>query len=144
MTLKIVGGVLVLVVLLGALYAGKLLFTEDLYVTKGSFGYYVTIRSSNIKNFPLIGVVNQEVYYSSCGDGPKPPANGIRYTSKESPQKLKESIERHLFDRGFVKQADSIEGGDYVNPGSKTSVELTIKPEKDGLQRVIATEYYAS
>ena len=63
-----------LVAALAALYAAKLLMTEDLTTSRGTFAYYVTIRSSNIKDFPRLGVVGEENYYSSCGDGPKPPA----------------------------------------------------------------------
>lgn len=140
--LKIGAALFGLLAVLTVLYAVKLLLTEDLYTSRKTFAYYVTIQSSNIKNFPLIGVVGDEVYYSSCGDGPKPPANGIRYNSTEDPQTLRTSIEQYLLDRGFIKEEQSIEGGSYVQPGSKTSLELDIRPENEGLHRVIATEYY--
>lgn len=141
MVLKIAAAILLGVVLVTGAYALKLLFTEDLYVKRGSFGYYVTIRSSTIKSFPLLKVVGEEDYYSSCGDGPKLPANGIRYTSSENPQELKHSIEEYLISRGFSKEENSREGGTYVQPDRETSFDLMIMPE-NGLQRVVATENY--
>jgi hypothetical protein len=143
MALKIVAAILLSVALLltGA-YALKLLFTEDLYVKRGSFGYYVTIRSSTIKDFPRLKVVGEEDYYSSCGDGPKLPGNGIRYTSSEDLEVLKQSIERYLVSTGFSKEENSKEGGSYVQPDHKTFFDLMIMPENDGLLRVVATEYY--
>lgn len=143
LALKIVAAICGSLVVLLALYAGKLLLTEDLLTTRGTFAYYITIRSSNVKNFPLVGVVGEVEYYASCGDGPKPPANGVFYTSDENPQKLKESIEQYLSNRGFVKTEESIHGGTYVQPDRKTSFELTIKSENDRLQRVTAIEYYS-
>jgi hypothetical protein len=124
------------------LYTLMLLFTEDLYTQKGTFAYYVTIRSPTIKNFPRIQLTGEEDYYSSCGDGPKLPANGIRYVSSETQQALKQSIEEYLFKIGFTKATDSAEGGEYVQPDGKTFFDLRIMPEAGGVQRVVATESY--
>ena len=143
MALKLIA-IFVAVILLGAgLYILKLLFTEDLYVSKGTIAYYVTIRSTTIKDFPRLKVIGEEDYYSSCGDGPKPPANGIRYTSSEDPLILQRSIEEYLLERGFVKTEASSTGGTYLQSPTKTSLELAINPENDA-HRVVATEYYLS
>lgn len=142
MAFKTVAAILLGVALVLGVYALKLMFTEDLYVKRGSFGYFVTIRSSTIKDFPRIKVVGEEDYYSSCGDGPKLPGNGIRYTSTEDLQGLKQSIEQYLISRGFSKEENSQEGGTYVQPDRETSFDLMIMPQTDGTQRVVATEYY--
>lgn len=142
MAFKTVAAILLGVALVLGVYALKLMFTEDLYVKRGSFGYFVTIRSSTIKDFPRIKVVGEEDYYSSCGDGPKLPGNGIRYTSNEDLQGLKQSIEQYLISRGFSKEENSQEGGTYVQPDRETSFDLMIMPQTDGTQRVVATEYY--
>jgi hypothetical protein len=144
MAFKMVAAAILLgvVALVTGAYALKLLFTEDLYVKRSSFGYYVTIRSSTIKDFPLLKVIGEEDYYSSCGDGPKLPGNGIRYTSSEDPEVLKQSIEQYLVSTGFSKQENSKEGGTYLQPDHKTSFDLMIMPRNDGLLRVVATEYY--
>jgi hypothetical protein len=138
--------VIFLVVVAGTalgLYTLLLLFTEDLYVQKGTYSYYITIRSSTIKNFPRIQLAAEEDYYSSCGDGPKLPANGIRYLSTENREALKQAIEQYLFRNGFAKEADAKDGGEYTQPGTKTYFDLMVLPDKDGLQRVVATEYYS-
>jgi hypothetical protein len=137
---KRVTAILLLVVVVAGvgLYSLLLLFTEDLYSERGSFAYYVTIRSSTIKNFPMIQFVGEESFYSSCGDGPKLPANGIRYVSNGIPQDLKQSIERYLLGSGFVRDVE----GQYTTPDGNTLFEVDIIPENSGLQRVVATEYY--
>lgn len=59
---------IVLVAIVGSgvgLYTLMLLFTEDLYTQRGTFAYYVTIRSPTIKNFPRIQLTSEEDYYSS-------------------------------------------------------------------------------
>lgn len=124
------------------LYTLLLLFTEDLYSQKGTFAYYVTIRSPTIKYFPRIQLTGEEDYYSSCGDGPKLPANGIRYNSTEKPEVLKQTIEAYLLKHGFQKESDEINGGEYEQPGSKTYFHLMIMPEANGVHRVVATESY--
>ena len=126
------------------LYTLMLVFTEDLYTQRGTFAYYVTIRSPTIKNFPRIQLTSEEDYYSSCGDGPKLPANGIRYTSGENQQALKQAIEEYLFKNGYNKEADAVEGGEYVQAGGKTFFDLRIMPEAGGVHRVVATESYGA
>ena len=125
------------------LYTLMLLFTEDLYSQRGTFAYYVTIRSPTIKNFPRIQLTAEEDYYSSCGDGPKLPANGIRYVSSQNQQALKQAIEEYLSKGGFTKETDSVEGGEYVQADGQTHFDLRITPEAGGLHRVVATETYS-
>lgn len=141
MALKLIAILVAVILVVAGLYIVKLLLTEDLYVSKGTIAYYVTIRSTTIKDFPRLNVIGEENYYSSCGDGPKPPANGIRYTSSEDPLTLQRSIEEYLLKRGFAKTEESSTGGSYLQSSTRTSLELTITPENDA-QRVVATEYY--
>ena len=124
------------------LYTLLLLFTEDLYTQKGTYAYYVTITSPTIKNFPRIQLTEEEDYYSSCGDGPKLPANGIRYTSSEKSEVLKQRIEAYLLERGFQKETDQTGGGEYARPGSRIFFDLRIVSEAGGVQRVVGTESY--
>jgi hypothetical protein len=137
---------IVLVAVVGTglgLYTLLLLFTEDLYTQKGTYAYYVTISSPTIKYFPRIQLTEEEDYYSSCGDGPKLPANGIRYGSTQKPDVLKQTIEAYLLKRGFIKETDEMHGGEYAQPGSKVSLHLMIMPEANGVHRVVVTESYA-
>jgi hypothetical protein len=126
------------------IYTLKLMFTEDLYTNKGTYAYYLTIRSSTIKNFPQLKKVGKEEYYFSCGDGPKRMANGINYLTEEQPEHIAEPLDRYLKSRGFVKDERRSNGESYYYKGTGSTFELDIKPDETGFHRVIGTEYYPS
>jgi hypothetical protein len=115
---------------------------EDNYSKKGTIAYYVTIHSTTIKNFPLIKAVGSEDYYSSSGDGPKLPANGIIYLSKEDPKILMDSLTNYLISRGFTKDPGRCGSTQCVFSGNSSSIDLVIEPKGAGTQQVNCTEHF--
>jgi len=103
------GGILIVALLLFLLrYVAFPLIAEDNFSKRGTIAYYVTIHSSTIKSIPSIKQVGIEEYYSSSGDGPKLPANGVIYFSKEDPKILMETLTTFLTSRGFRKTSANV------------------------------------
>jgi hypothetical protein len=128
--------------LLLAYYVVGPLIAEDAYVKRGTIAYYITIHSPAIKNFPLIKKAGDEVYYSSAGDGPKLPANGLFYLSLERPEVLSESLDSYLTGNGFDKDGKRCGEGQCIYNGKGSSIELIMTPKESGMQQVKCTEYF--
>jgi hypothetical protein len=139
----IAGGALFLVLVIFALrFVVSPLIAEDYYSKRGSIAYYVTIHSSTIKSLPLIKQVGNEEYYSSSGDGPKLPANGVIYLSKEDPKILMESINAFLTSRGFTREASQCSNTECNYKAKGSSIELGINPKGADTQQVRCIEYF--
>jgi len=123
-------------------YVALPLIAEDNYSKRGTIAYYVTIKSATIKNFPLIKLVGTEDYYSSSGDGPKLPANGVIYISKEDSKTLMDAATTYLVGRGFDKDSGRC-GNDECNFTQKGStIELRISPLAGDTRQVKCVEYF--
>ncbi len=88
-----------------ALHSVGLMFTEDLYYSEGSYSDFL-LTPRDLSTMPLSGLVGKPRYYSSCGDGPKPPMNGISYGSALPPGEVKNEIASHFRRRGY--EGDSL------------------------------------
>ncbi len=131
-----------IVLLAMLIHTVRLLAEEDLIVTKNSYAYFIVIRSSTIKDFPVVNKEGVEYYYSSAGDGNKPPAEGIRYTTGESFTVLLRRLEDYIVSKGYKKDESLSEGKSLYFTGSSGSFELLINEEANATHKVIATEYY--
>lgn len=136
------GSIIALVLLVLFVYVARPLLAEDNYSKRGSIAYYLTIHSSIIKSVPLMKEVGTEDYYSSSGDGPKLPANGVIYLSKEDPKILMESLNSFLISRGFTKDLSQCSSMRCSYSSKDSSVELAIKPMSADTQQVNCTEYF--
>ena len=123
-------------------YVARPLLAEDNYSKRGTIAYYVTIHSSTIKNLPLIKQVGTETYYSSSGDGPKLPANGVVYVSNQDPNILMEALTAFLTSRGFTKDLKQCGSTQCTFSGKSSSIELVIEPKGADTRQVNCTEYF--
>jgi hypothetical protein len=138
-----VGGALILILLLCFLwFVARPLIAEDNYSKRGTIAYYVTIHSTTIKNLPLIKAVGSEDYYSSSGDGPKLPANGIIYSSRENPQIIMDSLTTYLISRSFTKVPSECGRTQCTFSGNSSSIDLVIEPKGADTQQVNCTEHF--
>ncbi|MGZ5434983.1 MAG: hypothetical protein ACXWID_02430 [Pyrinomonadaceae bacterium] len=138
-----VAGVLIVILLLCFLwFVAWPLIAEDYNSKRGTIAYYVTIRSTTIKDLPLIKVVGSEDFYSSSGDGPKLPANGIVYLSKEDPKIIMDSLTTYLISRGFTKDPVLCGSRQCVFSGHSSSIDLVIEPEGADTHQVSCIERF--
>ena len=139
----IAGGTVVLLLAIFIIrYLAVPLVAEDNYSKRGSVAYYVTIKSATIKNFPLVKLVEPEEYYSSSGDGPKLPANGVIYLSNEDPNTLMDTAVSYLVGRGFDKDDSQCGNSECTFSKKGSTVELRITPHAGDTQQVKCTEYF--
>lgn len=117
--------------------------TEDLYTSKGSYSYFVTIRSKMVQKFPRIGYVGQEEFYYSCGDGPKPPMNGISYTSSADSVTIIKKTEEYISGYGFRRVLEpSYLKDELWYSNSESTFQLQLSKEENGHYRVSGTECF--
>jgi hypothetical protein len=118
------------------------LIAEDYDSKRGTIPYYVTIHSTTIKDLPLIKVVGAEDFYSSSGDGPKLPANGVIYRSSEDPKIPMDSLTNYLIGRGFTKDPVQCGPRQCVFSGHSSSIDLVIEPEGADTHQVSCIERF--
>lgn len=80
-----------------------LALSENLEVKKDSMDYFLTVRFSTLQNFPLVGKIGDEKYYSGCGDGAKLPHVAVRYKSYADKNLIIKTFENYLFENRFIK-----------------------------------------
>ena len=123
------------------LFIVKTIFTEDLYTSRYSPAYFITITSKTIKNVSIINAIEKPVFYYSCGDGPKLPANGIIYKSNKPPKDLLTQIENYIKTEDYILEDDVSNNKAIVKRYKKKEIMLTIEIIS-GEQTVSVTEYY--
>ena len=121
-----------------------ILFTEDLYCDRGSFEYYVAIHSGLIKQTPLVQLQGSPRFYASCGDGPKPPANGISYTSNANAEAVKSRLTDYILNDGYVRGDDRTGSGGTVFVRGRGGVELFVSAEGATRTEVRIYEWYGN
>ena len=136
------GAIFLLFFFLMVRYVAAPLIAEDNYSKRGTIAYYVTIHSATIKRFPLIKQVGTEEYYSSSGDGPKLPANGVIYLSREDPKILMESLTTFLTSRGFSKDLSQCGNMQCTYTAKGSSVDLVMTAKDADTQQVKCIEYF--
>ena len=85
----------------GCLHVLQVWFAEDLYTRAGTLDYYLSINSAFIKNVPKPGAVAEVEYYSSCGDGPKPPAQGVSFLTDADVRSVNAALKAYLEKEGY-------------------------------------------
>lgn len=119
MTIILSAGVLVL-----GTYTLNILFTEGMRFSKGSYKYWITISSNAIKSFPVLGSIEDPIYYYSSGDGPSPNVQEITYISSLDKQDLVQKVNVFLSGQGFEK-----ENGFFIKGNDELSVTFKRKAE---------------
>lgn len=109
-----------------ALYSVRWAFREDAYISRGNLFYHVLINSPTIRNVPLDGIVGEPSFYSSCGDGPKWPSEGVSYQTMLSQEEVAESLRKYCASRGLKERNESIShdsvGLDFETSNSYLSI----------------------
>ena len=120
---KLVGAVAILILIIGTLaYAFTAGFDESRYFSRYSLDYYLLVQSRYVKQFPIPDGVGAVTYYSSCGDGPKPPRTAVEI--KDIPELTPDylaSVERFASDSG-LKQTSG-QGITELSRGMSTNYE---------------------
>ncbi len=78
---------------------------ETVYTERGTFDYHILLNSE-VKKTPIIAPLSKEVFYYSCGDGPKPPMQEVSYQSSESVELISTTLSEYLRDRGFQRRGN--------------------------------------
>jgi len=89
---------------------------------------------------PEPGMAGELQYYSSCGDGPKPPAEGKSFLTRLSPDEITQVYERYLRASRFVGEPSTSHDRWYSRDSSGISV--TVLPHEGGLCRLVLREFY--
>ena len=141
---------LIVLVLLGVLvvgagsfaaYALVLGFTEDLYFKRWSVAH-VLFTPSFIENLPKPQIVGDVVYYHSCGDGPKPPAEGLSFETTASKDQILAQFDYYLTRSGYSKDIGSSDFLDYQYSKGTTKFYFSVRPRDAGKNVVVAQECY--
>lgn len=136
--------ILVLVLVGLAVVIAPIMFSESLYTGRGTLAYWLTIHSDVIEQFPLTGLKGEVTYFYSCGDGGKPPANGLLFQSTSDRQTLIQTVDSYLAGCGYTKGGRRMEQGELVVEYTlgKTILELSLALEEHGGFLVSAFENY--
>ena len=123
-------------------YCLGIMFTEDLYPKKGTFEYYLGV-DSDIRRFPLIGLVGEAEYYRTCGDGTKLPGSRVSYHTNADKQELIRGIDTYLVNNGFAKQSENPGRSEFVYTREGNEIEVRFE-DSEGTQptRVVVRLYY--
>ena len=120
------------------LYTLRLWFTESLYSERGSYAFFVTITKPVIRSFPVREPEGEVEYHSGCGDGPKPPEQGVVYRSRLPVAELTAVAERHIRAHGYAPMHQRGSTGLAFTNGDER-VYLAVTPEGDGTAKVDVT-----
>ena len=125
-------------------FAGRvyyLAFQEDLLYTRYSDAYWLGMPSYAVSAFPRIGMIGEEVFYSSCGDGPKLVMSGVSFASSAAPSAVWESVEEFLTQSGYRRDAthDLDQARSWIGPDSSVLVWVT---EEEGRCTVEVRELF--
>lgn len=118
----------------------KILFAESLYTHKGSFAYYIAIPSL-IKEVPEIDSINKPVYYSSVGDGVKPPQYEVTYQTIGQCKDILEKLEAYFIKHGFKKNPESAELNIALS-NTMSVVHISVKSKGHKMMKVRVTQTY--
>jgi hypothetical protein len=141
---------LILFVLLAAVIAGTcsfagyalvLGFTEDLYFKRWSVAHLL-FTPSFIEHLPKPNIMGEVVYYHSCGDGPKPPAEGLSFETIASKDQILTEFERYLVQNGYSQDTGPADFLDYQYSKGKTKFNFSVQPRASGKNLVVAQESY--
>ncbi len=142
---KILISTIILVATLG-LYAGYLMFQEDVSIKKNSLAYFILFHPDYIKEIPLPEQTEPGQYYYSAGDGIKPLTQQITVFSDISPETALPPITEFLEKRDFKRDISPMYDGEFAYFLNK-NFEVNIKPvelssSKPRFQYVISEYIY--
>lgn len=123
---KILISTIILVATLG-LYAGYLMFQEDVSIKKNSLNYFILYHPDYLKDLPLPEPNVSPEYYHSAGDGVKPATQQITIFSDISPEIALPPITEFLEKQGFKRDMSPGYNGEFAYFLNK-NFEVNIKP----------------
>lgn len=110
-----------------ALYTLVLCSDESLYTHRGTYACWVCI-SSTIRNVPEVGHTQKILFYSSSGDGSKPPENAVTYFTDASTDTVSRKLAQYFRHRE-IPVSFSSEQVDRAMPSTgQPFVEALIQP----------------
>lgn len=125
----------------GALIAGytaRLLFEESSYPRPGTYAFYIQIPSS-LRNMPKPGLAGEPAYFSTAGDGNKPPHSEVRFLSSAPEDELLRKLKDYFRASGFQEStADPGKSATLVR--HETRVQIQIDPKSGNQVEVKVTE----
>jgi len=112
-------------------------------ITNGSLGYYVNIRSSVIKNFPLPGKIEEEIYLSRGGEGTSPPSNGLNFKSNSNKDFLMKTFDQYLVNKGYKRLEEYVSDNEMYYEREKIStVDIVFQTTREGINGIYINESY--
>lgn len=122
----------------GMWYVSRIVFAESLYTEKGTLAYWMVVRSNIIRGFPKPGLIGEERYYYSCGDGPKPAAEGVLFSTSNNRTQIYGEADRFLKEMGFSKVSSESEAvRAYWRGDTCVSIESV---QEDGALKIIVLQ----
>lgn len=99
--------------------------------------------SSLIRNVPTPGIDGDAKYYTSPGDGPKPPVDEITFRSRATEPEIRQQIATYVKAHGYVEEAykEDASISAFRNASEQTAVHLSVKPD-NGMLTVEITQYH--
>jgi hypothetical protein len=93
-------------------YHLTLFAAESYYTERGSYPYYVLIRKL-VRDLPLYQLKGDLQYFSSVGDGPKPPEEAVFYCSRGTRQDIASFYGTYMQANGFATALTDDQGVRY-------------------------------
>jgi hypothetical protein len=119
------------------LYVVYLGFFGPSTVTKGSLGYYVNIQSKVIKNFPLPGKIEAEVYLSRAD----PASNGLNFKSNANKDFLMRTFHEYLISNGYERfERYSSDSEMYYERENLSTIDIFFQKEEDGIYSIFISD----
>lgn len=88
----------------GVFWVFSLAFSESEHPERGTLAWYILFTGTIIPDVPLEDISDEPQYYSSCGDGPKPPEVNISFLSPKPIPYLQSQMEGYVESKGYTKQ----------------------------------------
>jgi hypothetical protein len=115
---------------------------DGVYVKRGSFGYYLTIHSSLIKNFPLPEKINDEKFTNRTEDGQGETCS-IIYQTNADKDSLVRTFEGYLLNNGYRKDERLSSNSELFYENSSSSyVRILFETISEGAYKVTIEQSY--
>jgi len=118
-------------------YCLKLGFSESEYMEPGSLKYYLLIHSPFIKGVPVVKPRGGLTYYSSCGDGPALPAEGVHYVSSADEGIILAKMESYFKAHGARLSRAEPESQEWCYETGTHFIVLRFVAEANGIRVVV-------
>lgn len=133
------GGVVSLLFCGLTFYVIRIRMAESLYPPKGTFSWWVGV-SSTIRNIPTPGLAGEAGYFTSAGDGPKPPQDEVVFRSGAPEAEIVRQVRAYLLAGGYLEQPADRGELVFASHLERSVVHVKIVPA-DGSLQVTITQF---